>query len=112
MLNVLGHKEFLVTGALAQGLLPIHLPKDTQGMVPQSGDELKYRVEKYLKQVKGGERKEANLKAIANVYIKQEEPVSCPNTLHRDRHDGGHDKHNQHFYRRCHQFRKYEHQKH
>lgn len=53
-----------------------------QGMVPQLRDELKYRVEKYLRKIGGEERKEANLKAIANAYRKQEEAVSRPSIGH------------------------------
>nr|KAJ0227046.1 hypothetical protein LSAT_V11C100019440 [Lactuca sativa] len=53
-LNILGHDEFLVTGAFAQGLLPGPLSKKMQEMVPQSRDE--------LKQIESEERKEANLK--------------------------------------------------
>ena len=58
-LNVLGHEEFLVTGAFTQGLLSVPLSKKMQGTVPYSRDELKCRVEKYLRQIEGDERKEA-----------------------------------------------------
>lgn len=51
------HDEFLVTGTFTQGLLPNHLSKKMQGMIPQSRDELKYRVEKYLRQIECEERK-------------------------------------------------------
>ena len=48
-LDVPDHKEFHITGAFAQHLLIVLLSKKMQGMVPQSGDELKYRVNKYLR---------------------------------------------------------------
>ena len=70
MLNIPGHEELLVTGPFAQGLLHGPLLKNMQGMVPQLRDELKYRVEKYLTKIKGGERKEVNLKFFANAYTK------------------------------------------
>lgn len=63
-------------------------------MVTQSRYERKYKVEKYLRQIKGEERKEANLNIVASAYIKQEELASRPNTVHRERQDRGHDKHN------------------
>ena len=52
-------EEFLVTGAFAQGLLSGLLSKKMQGIVLKSRDELKYRVEKYLRQNEGEERKKA-----------------------------------------------------
>lgn len=78
-LNVPDHEEFLVIGAFTQGLPPGLLSKKMQRTIPQSRDELNYIVEKYLRQIKGVERKEANLKVGSSVYIKQEEVVSCPN---------------------------------
>lgn len=93
--NILGHEEFLVTDAFVQCLLHGSLSKKMQGMVPQSRDELKYRVKKYLREVEGEEREEANIKDLANAYIKQEEAVSRPNAGHRERQDGGHEKHSQ-----------------
>lgn len=65
-----------------------------QGTIPQSRDKLKYKVEKYLRKIEGEERKEANLKSVANAYIKQEEVVSQHNNDHRERQDGAHDKNN------------------
>lgn len=56
-------------------------------MVPQSRDKLKYKVEKYLQQIEGEEGKEANLKVVANAYIKQEQANSHVNSNHRDHHD-------------------------
>ena len=56
-LSVPGHEEFLVTGAFAQGLLPGPLSRKLQGTMPKSRDELKYRVEKYLRQIEGEKRK-------------------------------------------------------
>lgn len=52
-----------------------------QKIVPNTRDELKYQVEKYLKQIEGEERKEANLKFVASAYLKQEEArsLSSPN---------------------------------
>lgn len=91
-LNILGHEEFPVTGPFAQGLLPSPFSKKMQEMVPQSRDELKYRVKKCLRQIKGEERKEANLKAIANTYIKQEEEISNANSNKLDDHDRSHDR--------------------
>lgn len=61
MVIVPGNEEFLVTGAFTQGLLPCPLSKKMLAMVPQSRDEIKYRVEKYLRQIEGEERKENNL---------------------------------------------------
>lgn len=69
-LNVTGHEEFLVTGASAQGLLPGPLSRKMQGIVPRSRDELKFFLEKYLPQIGGEERNEANLKVLANGYLK------------------------------------------
>lgn len=69
-LNVPVHKEFLVIGAFVQGLLLELLSKNMYGTVPQLREEIKYRVEKYLWQIEGEERKETNLKVVANVYIK------------------------------------------
>nr|KAJ0190532.1 hypothetical protein LSAT_V11C800446390 [Lactuca sativa] len=68
-LDVPDHKEFHITGAFAQHLLIVLLSKKMQGMVPQSGDELKYRIE-------SEERKEGNLKAVVNKYINHEDAIS------------------------------------
>lgn len=99
-LNVPGHEEFLVNGAFAYGPLHDPLSKKMQGMAPQSIDELKYSVKKYLWQIKGEEWKEANLKVVANAYIKQEEVNShiSPNDRdhHERSHDRSHEKHNWH----------------
>ena len=59
-----------------------------QGTSPRSRDELKFHVEKYMKQIEGEERKEANLKAVANTYIKQEEATSQPSSAQQERQDG------------------------
>lgn len=48
-LNIPGHEEFLVTGVFAQGLLTDPLSKKMQGTVPQLRDEIKDRVDKYLR---------------------------------------------------------------
>lgn len=69
-LSVPGHEEFLVTGAFAQGQLHNPLSKKMQGAVPKTRDEHKYKVEKYLRQIEGEKRMEANLKVVANAYIK------------------------------------------
>ena len=65
-------------------------------IVPKSRDELKYRVEKYLRQIKGKELKEANIKVVANGYLKQESIDSQSYHSHKESHDGSHDKHNRH----------------
>ena len=52
------------------------MSKKMQGTVQQSRDELKYRFDTYFRQIEGEKRKEANLKAITNAYIKQEEANS------------------------------------
>nr|KAJ0211899.1 hypothetical protein LSAT_V11C400157740 [Lactuca sativa] len=95
-LNVPGHEEFLVTGTFAQGLLSGPLSKKMQGTVPKSRDELKFRVEKYMRQIEGEERKEANIKVIANAYAKQEETVSRPISAQQERQDGDQQRHNHH----------------
>lgn len=64
--------------------------------MPKSRDKLKYRVEKYLMQIKGEERKEANLKAVLNAYLKQELVDSYSRHSHNECHDGSHDKHSRH----------------
>lgn len=110
MLNVPSHEQFQVIGAFPQGLFPDPPSNKMQGMEPRSRDELKYMIEKYLRQIKGEERKEANLKAIVNTYIRQEEensrPVQSPN--HRDHHDRCHDKHNWHSRHTSHIFRPFD----
>lgn len=72
ILNVPVHEELLVFGTFAQRLLPDPLSKKMKGTVPQSRDKIKYRVKKYLRQIEGDGRKEANLKAVTNTYIKHE----------------------------------------
>ena len=67
-----------------------------QGTVPKSRDELKYRVEKYLRQIEGEERKQAKLKAIANAYLKQESSNSHYRHSHKERKDGSLDKYHRH----------------
>ena len=49
--------------------------------IPKSRDELKYRVEKYVRHIEGEERILENLKAVANDYLKQEstDSYSCHN---------------------------------
>nr|KAJ0185445.1 hypothetical protein LSAT_V11C900463730 [Lactuca sativa] len=87
-----------VTGAFAQGLLP-GLRK-MQGTMPKSRDEIKYRIE-------GEEHKQANLKVVANAYLKQESTDSHYHYSHKERNDGSHDKHNKnmrHSSRRFHPF--------
>ncbi|KAL7602771.1 hypothetical protein Lser_V15G16809 [Lactuca serriola] len=95
-LSVPGHEVFLVTCAFTKGLLPGPLSRKMQGTVPKSRDELKYRVEKYPKKIEGEERKEANLKVVANAYLKQESDDSHSHHSHKERHDGSHNKHNRH----------------
>nr|KAJ0221700.1 hypothetical protein LSAT_V11C200066500 [Lactuca sativa] len=48
-LSIPDHKEYLVTGAFDQGLLPGPLSRKTHRTMPKSRDALKYRVEKYLR---------------------------------------------------------------
>ncbi|CAI9287287.1 unnamed protein product [Lactuca saligna] len=75
-----GHEEFLVTSTFAQGLLTGPLSGKMQGTIPKSRDELKYRVEKYFRLIKGEEHKQANLKVVLNAYHKQERPTPNPAT--------------------------------
>nr|KAJ0218292.1 hypothetical protein LSAT_V11C300102610 [Lactuca sativa] len=95
-LNVPGHEEFLVTAAFAQGLLPGPLSRKMQGTVSRSIDELNFCVEKYLRQIDGEERKEANLKVVGNTYLKQEETVSQPSLAQQKRQNGNQQRHNRH----------------
>lgn len=95
-LSIPGDEEFLVTGAFSKGLLPGSLSRKMQGIVPKSRDELEYRVEKYLRKIEGEERKQANLKVVANVYLKQESTDSHSRHNHKERHDGSRDNHNRH----------------
>ncbi|KAL7589191.1 hypothetical protein Lser_V15G38099 [Lactuca serriola] len=95
-LNVPGHEEFLVTGAFARGLLPGHLSRKMQGTIPRSRDELKFCVDKYSRQFEEEERKEANLKVVANTYLKQEETVSQPSSTQQERQDANQQKHKHH----------------
>nr|KAJ0195476.1 hypothetical protein LSAT_V11C700368730 [Lactuca sativa] len=69
------------------------LSRKMQGTVPKSRDEVKYRVEKYLRKIEGEERKEANLKFVLKAYLKQESVDSHSRHSHKERHDGSHDKH-------------------
>lgn len=82
-LSMLGHEQFLVIGAFAQGLLSSHLSKKMQGIVPKTRDKLKYRVERYLRQFDGEEQKEENIKAVAKAYIKQEEVDTHSSSHHQ-----------------------------
>nr|KAJ0194369.1 hypothetical protein LSAT_V11C800447410 [Lactuca sativa] len=89
--SVPGHEEFLVTGTFAQGLLLGPLSRKMQGTEPNSRDELTYRVEKYLRKIKGEERKQANLNVVVNAYLKQESADSHYCHSHKERKDGSHD---------------------
>ncbi|KAL7594930.1 hypothetical protein Lser_V15G30230 [Lactuca serriola] len=95
-LSVPSYKEILVTAAFAQELLPGPLLRKIQGTVPKSRDKLKYRVEKYLRKIEEEERKQANLKVVANAYLKQESVGSHYRDSHKERNDGSHDKHSRH----------------
>lgn len=95
-LNIMIYKEFHGTGAFAQIFHPVPPSKKMQGTISRSRDELEYKVKKYLRQIDGEERKETNLKVVVNAYIKHEEPVSRPNTGHRECRFWGHDKNNWH----------------
>nr|KAJ0228135.1 hypothetical protein LSAT_V11C100010040 [Lactuca sativa] len=69
-----------------------------KGMVPHSRDKLKYRGEKYLRQIEGDETKEANLKVVANTYRpfgkrqKPGPPNRCPSYREKSFEDGQNEK--------------------
>lgn len=81
-LSVPCHEKVLITGTFTQELLPSPLSKKMQGIVPKTKDELKYQVEKYLRQIEGEERKEAKLRVVENKYFKHEEAGSCSSPNH------------------------------
>ena len=64
--------------------------------MPKSRDKIKSRFEIYLRQIEGEEHKQANLKVVANTYLKQESASSHNRHSHKERNDGSHDKHNRH----------------
>ena len=71
-MNVPGHNDNIVTGAFTHGLLPGTLSTKFVGRMPNTRDELKERVEKYLRQTAGHTTKTAYLKAASSQHDKED----------------------------------------
>ncbi|KAI3709304.1 hypothetical protein L2E82_39064 [Cichorium intybus] len=72
-LNVPGQNDNLVTGAFTHGLLPGPLSTKFLGKPPATRQEMKERVERFLRQKEGTAAKEAYLKAAATSSSKTRE---------------------------------------
>ncbi|KAI3789244.1 hypothetical protein L2E82_02036 [Cichorium intybus] len=72
-LNVPGQNDNLVTGAFTHGLLPGPLSTKFLGKPPATRQEMKERVERFLRQEEGTAAKEAYLKAAATSSLKARE---------------------------------------
>ncbi|KAI3739503.1 hypothetical protein L2E82_29910 [Cichorium intybus] len=72
-LNVPGQNDNLVTGAFTHGLLPGPLSTKFLGRPPATRQEMKERVERFLRQEEGTAAKEAYLRAAATPSTKARE---------------------------------------
>ena len=71
-LNVPGHNDNIVTGAFTHGLLPGTLSTKFVGRMPNTRNEMKERVERYLRQTEGHTTKTAYLKAATSQYGRED----------------------------------------
>ena len=71
-MNVPGHNDNIVTGAFTHGLLPGTLSTKFVGRMPNTRDELKERVDKYLRQTAEHTTKTAYLKAASSQHDKED----------------------------------------